>query len=138
MTKTKFLAAALISPWAAPVIVVVVSGTWSFQDYDPLFLFVVTIAVVVSYVGFFAIGLPLIYILRRAGWLNFPTLVVGGALAGIVVFFFFTKVFGFSSASFDVPPLVLGAAFGCGVACTFGLIAGIPFRRSVPRVPAPP
>lgn len=129
MTKPKFLAAALISPWAAPVIVVVgsilVSGTWPLHYELPV---TVSFTVIVSYVGFFAIGLPLIYVLRRAGYLNFLTLLVGGALAGVAVFFFFTKVLGFlltSSASFGALQLVWGAVLGFGVACLFGLIAGI-------------
>ena len=129
MTKPRFLAAALISPWAAPVIVVVVSivasGTWPFHYELPV---IVGFAVIASYVSFFAIGLPLIYVLRRAGYLNFLTLLVGGALVGVAVFFLFTKVLGFlltSSASSGVLQLVWGAVLGFGVACLFGLIAGI-------------
>jgi len=118
------------------VIVVVVpivgSGTWPFHYELPV---IVSFAVIVSYVGFFTVGLPLIYVLRRAGYLNFPTLVVGGALAGVAVFFAFTKVLGFlltssasPSASFGALQLVWGAVLGFGVACLFGLIARVPLE----------
>ena len=134
MTKRRYQLAAVIAP-AAPTLVLVGFGLANGESYSPWFVLIVAFALIAGYAGFFAVGIPVIHLLRRMGWFSLSILTFFGALAGIAVLGVFGKLLGIvigSSGPFD-PSYVLsyvfwGAALGFTVALLFSLIAGIPFR----------
>lgn len=136
-TKARFIAAAALAPWAAPVVVVIVSvvaaGEWPYQREFPGIVFY---SVLAAYVGLFAAGLPIVYALRRTGHLSVPVLGVAGAVAGVLILYLAMVLLGLllnSSASFGKLQLMWGAALGFGVAIAFGLISGITMRWRATR-----
>ncbi len=142
MSETRTALATLFAPWAAPIVLIgwqnleaVVKGKWPVQFYYSLPWVVIT-AVFTSYIALFAIGLPLVRVLRRYSKLNFLFLTASGGIAGAAVFIFFNVIFSWSLGSqpdFDdtllrlLTTVLYGGVLGSSVAASFGLIAGIPF-----------
>lgn len=96
----------------------------------------VALALLTSYLGLIVIGFPLIYLLKRIGWLNLPALAITGALAGIGVFALFLEGLGAmleSSAPINIIQILWGAGLGLSAALSFGLISGITNRPSSTR-----
>ena len=134
MAEHRSLIAAMIAPWAAPAVLillpVVQSRSWPFHYELPL---IVTCSIVFSYLGSFALGLPLVHVLRRVGWLSLTSLTLSGALAGALVFYVFFQLLGVvlaSSAPFGTLQILWGVSLGFSVALVFGVIAGITWRSS--------
>ena len=144
MTERRYRLAAVIAP-AVPTVMLVGFGLAKGEPYSPWSVLIVAFALIAGYSSFFAIGVPLIYALRRVGWLSLPTLTFSGALAGIAVSGVFSKFLGIvmgSSGPFGLSYVLSyvfwGAALGFTVALLFSLIAGIPFRagdRNRSRIP---
>ena len=94
---------------------------------------IVGLALLTSYLGFFIAGFPLIYLLRRAGVLSLPALILSGPVFGIFVFYYFSLFLNYllgTSASFGLSASLWGALLGLSVALSFGLIAGITWRSN--------
>jgi homospermidine synthase len=70
VTRLRIGLAVLLSPWAAPALVILM-------------------AVVTSYTAVVLLGLPLFTWLKRHRRLDWPTLVACGAAAGVICFFVF-------------------------------------------------
>lgn len=88
-----------------------------------------------SYLPTIFVGIPLLLVLGRAGHLNILNVVIGGAIAGMIVFYVFGLVFmAMLGSAGNIAPsisgLIWGAISGISVALPFGLIAGIPMRKS--------
>jgi hypothetical protein len=88
------------------------------------------IAGIFSYIVFFLFGLPAISVLRRVGKLNFPSLILAGAIIGAGSFLCFNvglvKLLGSpASSALDLTTYAWGAGLGALVAGTFGAIAGL-------------
>ena len=129
MTEQRFQIALLIAPCTPALFVFFGLQTQSFQ-WDFL---IVGLALLTSYLGFFMAGYPLICLLRRAGLLSLPVLMLSGLVLGVLVFYFFWLFLGFllgSSAPFVLPAILGGAGLGLCIALSFGLIAGITWRSS--------
>jgi hypothetical protein len=126
----------MIAPWAAPLAVVlffvVQSRGWSFRSELP---WILGVGAITGYVGLFAIGLPIMRALRRAGRLNLLSLTLCAVPAGVLAFYLFLRILGFlleSSAPFELRHAIWGASLGAFVALVFGVIAGLTLRSSGP------
>lgn len=131
MSDHRKVLAVLLAPLAAPALAILIpvvqSRSWPFHYEVPVIVFSATL---MGYGGFFLIGLPSILLLRRFGWLNFPVLIVCGALSGIIVFNVFLVLLStlLGTAEYYRPSLsgtLWGMTIGASVAALFGLIAGI-------------
>ena len=144
MSDYRFITAATIAPWTAPLFMilfpVIQSRGWPFHYEVP---FIVVASAFMSHIGLYVFGLPLTFLLRRMGWLNLISLTLGGALEGVAVFYLFGRILGHllnSSSSFALSDGAQGASLGFGVALMYGLISGLTLRstgrRSVTLAPA--
>ena len=129
MTEQRFQIASLVAPSTPALLVFIGDQTQSFQWN----FLIVGLALLTGYLGFFIVGYPLIYLLRRTGFLSLPVLMLSGPVIGVLVFYFFLLFLSFllgSSASFGLSAIIWGAGLGLCVALSFGLIAGITWRSS--------
>jgi hypothetical protein len=132
MTESRFGLAAAVAPMA-PTVLVVAAAILLPHGFGNALPFAIIFSVPTSYLGFFLVGLPLIHLLKRKGYLNFSTLAIAGIAAGIVAFAGFSVVFGLmlgSRSSYGAVGAAWGAGFGLLVAIVFGLVAGITRRSS--------
>ncbi len=136
MTEQREAIAAVLAPLAAPVLTVVLFAlpAKSLPSYHDL-PGIVFPAVIVSYLGFFLVGLPVVFLLRRLRLLNLPALIVCGALSGVIVFSIFEVLLSVLLGTIEyfrltVSGAIWGASIGAGVAALFGSIAGITWRSS--------
>ena len=134
MTELRYQLAIGIAP-AAPALVMIGFGLAKGDLHSRWAILTVTFALVAGYVGYFVVGIPLIYFLRRMGWLTLPILVFSGTAAGIVILGGVGKLLGIllgSSGPFDLSYILSyvlwGGMLGFVVALLFSLIAGIPVR----------
>lgn len=130
MPEQRFWLAAAMAP-CVPAVLILASGFHT-QSFQWTFL-MVGLALLTGYLGFLAVGLPLVYMLRRVGLLSLPALMLSGAVFGVLVFYLFSLFLDFllgSPASFKLMASLLGALLGFSVALSFGLIAGITWRPS--------
>lgn len=133
MTETRFTVAAVTSPLVPAGIALAPMLQAESSQYNML---AVALALLTSYLGVIVIGLPLVHLLKRIGWLNLPALAITGALAGIGVFALFLQGLGAmleSSAPLNLIQILWGAGLGLSAALSFGLIAGITNRPSSTR-----
>jgi len=134
MTLRRTCIASVISPLIPVVYLVSVSYVLGGVEAGRRDIALVLIfALSVSYLGFLVGGLPLIYLLYRARFLNFCALLIGGALLGAVIWYLSNTAFVWlltstRDGSSLLPELFWGMAFGVSVALPFGLIAGVPLR----------
>ena len=137
MTRLRIGLAVLLSPWAAPALVIlmaiVTSRGWPFHYELGL---TVIVSVVISYAAVVLLGLPLFTWLKRHRKLDWPTLVVCGAAAGVICFFVFEVLLAVlvrstfaAVAHTALPASVWGVTLGAGVSATFSLIVGLPARQ---------
>ncbi len=81
-----------------------------------------------SYVGLLVVVLPIVYVLRNLQRVSLGTLIVAGAISGIVVavvyWLLLRLVLNFSGA-IDLFDVIVSVILGVLVASVFGLIAGI-------------
>lgn len=130
MNESRVGLAAAVAPMAPTVLVVVASMVLPYGFGNALF-FAILFSMLTSYLGFFLVGLPLVHLLKRPGYLNFGTLAIAGVVAGVIAFAAFSLVFGLmlsSRGSFGVLGAAWGAGFGLLVAIVFGLVAGVTRR----------
>ena len=133
MPEQRFQLASVIAP-CTPALLIFIGGVQT-QSFQLNFL-IVGLALLTGYLGFFIVGYPLIYLLRRAGMLSLPALMFSGPVFDILVFYFFSLFLSFllgSSAPFGLSASLWGALLGSCVALSFGLIAGITWRSSGTR-----
>jgi hypothetical protein len=137
MTEHRFQIASLMAPCTPALFVFIGFLTQSFQWN----FLIVGLALLTSYLGFFIVGYPLIYLLRRTGLLSLPVLMLSGLVFGVLVFYLFSLFLGFlleSSAPFGLSATLWGALLGLCVALSFGLIAGITWHAGgTPQKRAP-
>ena len=136
MPHRRRILAAIIAPWAARlatvVFFVVQSRGWPFRSELP---WILGVSAITAYVGLFAIGLPIMRALRRAGRLNLLSLTLCAVPAGVLAFYLVLRLLGFlleSSAPFELSQAIWGASHGAFVALVFGVIAGLTLRSSGP------
>ena len=130
MPKKHVLLASTIAP-CAPAILLNIAGlaSSSFTNY-----LITGFALVFSYAGFLMLGLPTLMVLTRMGVLNLATVLVSGAVLGVLVFYLFWLTLGVlleSSAPFNSLAYLSGAALGFSVALCYGLLARLPWRSKV-------
>lgn len=143
MEDLKLGKALLLAPLIAPFMYMV--GVYIFSQSVPTgikdvlsaLFFVSAFALPVSYLGTLIIGLPLVVWLKSKGTLTANNLMLGGSLAGGVVFTGFVLLLaGFDLEVLELPQLVwylaAGGALGAGVSYTFSVISGIT-RHSIGR-----
>jgi hypothetical protein len=90
-------------------------------------------AYAVSLIGLIVFGIPIVHLLRKYNQLNFLTLSVAGAIAGVVVFSIFIWLlseFLGSYATVDIKSISWGLVLGCLSALIYGYISGITRRSS--------
>lgn len=137
MTEQRFRIASLIAPCIPVLFIFFVLVDFETPSFQWNFLFV-GFALFIGYLGFFMVGFPLIYILRRNGFLSLPMLMLSGLVLGVLVFYLFWLLLGFllgSSVPYELSAILWGAALGLCVALSFGLIAGITWRSSGRKIP---
>ena len=127
MSESRFRLAVAVAPMAPTALIVVASLLlpYGFGNGLP---FAILFSVLTSYLGFFLVGLPLVHLLKRKGYLNFGTLAIAGIVAGVIVFAGFSVLFRLmldSRVSYGVLGAAWGAGFGLLVAIAFGLVAGL-------------
>lgn len=125
ISKNRYTFAAVISPLIPAVIALAPMLGGENPQFEML---AVALALLTSYLGLFVIGLPLVFLLERIGWLNLPVLSITGALAGIGVLALFLQGLGAileSSAPINTIQILWGAGLGFSAALSFGLISGI-------------
>ena len=140
MSEQRFQLATVIAPCTPAVLIFI--GGFQTQSFQWNFL-IVGLALVTGYLGFFVVGFPLVYLLRRAGLLSLPILMLSGAVFGVFVFYLFWLFLNFllgSSAPFELAASFWGALLGLSVAFSFGLIGGITniaFKRDAAKARRP-
>ncbi|MCP4489352.1 MAG: hypothetical protein GY820_18885 [Gammaproteobacteria bacterium] len=129
MTKRQVLGV-LISPLITPLIVIVaISGSSIFSSWDGFlesFFPVAVIALPISYIVCFVIGLPVFYLLRKLGFLNLFTVILSALTIPVLIMMLIMKLSGGSNTAVFADALVAyGMVSGCGlfVALFFWLIA---------------
>ena len=130
MQNRRNVIAILLAPLAAPLmavgIPVIDSGfTWPFNSSD--IWWIIVVAAIFSYSGFFLIGKPVVRRLARSMTLGLLSITTVGAIAGIVVFVIFGIVLAFllrSTTDFSFGAVIYGGILGASVALIYGLIAG--------------
>jgi hypothetical protein len=138
VTRQRIGLAVLLSPWAAPALVIlmaVVSARgWPFHYELGLVVFA---SVVTSYAVVMLLGLPLFKWLKTHQRLDWPTLVACGAAAGVICFFAFEVLLavlrGSTFAAVAHTALlasVWGVTLGAGVSAMFSLIVGLPAKQA--------
>lgn len=136
MTRLRIGLAVLLSPWAAPILVILLavaaSREWPFHYELGL---IVIVSAATSYAAVVLVGLPLFKWLKRRQRLDWPTLVACGAAAGIICFFVFEVMLAIvlrstftTVAHTALLASVWGVTLGAGVSATFSLIVGLPAR----------
>jgi hypothetical protein len=99
--------------------------TWPVNSSD--IWWVVVVAAIFSYLGFFLIGKPIVRRLARFMTLGLASITAIGAIAGTVVFAIFGFVLAFllsSITDFSFGSVIYGGILGASVALIYGLIAG--------------
>jgi hypothetical protein len=136
VTQDRLVIATIVAPCSAPITIILAAvvqcGCWPFHYDLP---WIVGFSLITGFVGLCAVGLPLVYVLRRVGRLNLISLALSGALAGVLVFYLFGRLLAFlleSSGPFNLLSAVWGAALGFILALVFGLIAGLTTRSTGP------
>lgn len=127
MNAVRIAVGAFVAPWVAPAF-------FSYRQLDG------GVSLLVAYLSLFFVGLPLLFLLDRLGWLNLPVLIFVGALSGAAVYYLFLILFALSLGSpppwrFEISDIVLGAELGAAIAAVFGLISGIAWRVTPPAGP---
>ena len=139
MNKRRFRFGIVIAPLIVPLGIFIFGGAIQQSSWGIL---AIMISAFFSYFGMFFIGLPLIYLLRRIGWLNIPMLVLSGALGGCVIIYAYSIFMAaFLTAGSSIPfdfivasgslkwsLIFFGASLSAVIAVVFGIIAGIPFK----------
>ena len=128
----RFGLAIAIAPLAAPAIffgmLVATSGQFSMT-----ILSIGLVTSLVSYCGFFLVGIPTIYFLRKIDMLRLWSLCIAGAIGGVIVGVVIDVGLGGKYAiqslwGGEIENLVSYAILGLAVATTFGLAARIPIK----------
>lgn len=137
MNRTRVLFGLFLAPISLPICLLAgmtfsdgsLSGAWGYAGMVSV--------TVVSYLGTFFIGLPLVIYLRNKNKLSFPRLAVCGGISGIAVLFLTSvalAAFLDSITSFTWQSLVWGAAMGLIISLTFGVIAGVGNGQDGPKI----
>lgn len=111
----------LLLPW--------ISGNGYSGRYYAAFVFIFSLPV--SYLATYAIGLPIIRILKKWDLLSVLNVTISAAIVGATVFtifsYGFSRFLGSSVSSDDyIHLLISGGLLGAFVGLTFGVIAGLP------------
>ena len=128
------------TPSALTVLVPVISSwSWPFHYELPLLL---SVSLAVSYVAFFALGLPIISFLRRRNALNTVTLLLTGLVAGAIFGLLAVAGLGLAlgtlryaleSVSTWASIAAWGGGYGLATAVAYGLLAGWPNNSFKPK-----
>ncbi len=131
MSNFRFVIAAVISPLSAPITIIflqlIVWGNLSLYN-DPDISLVMWMYTAASYVGLLVAVLPIVYVLRSLQRVSLGTLIVAGAISGIVVSVVSRLLLGLPlnfSGTADLIDVIASVILGVLVAAVFGLIAGI-------------
>jgi hypothetical protein len=134
--------AALVTPWAAPLALVLWStlvtfstvGAAGFKDWPVLFAFFL-FGLPVTYAAMLIFGVPYVLWLRARGVLTFPFVCIGAVLVSVAAMPAYAWLIGPR-----VPPnwfsMLLSVAFGLLSGSIFCIAAGITFRPSGRRIGA--
>ncbi len=98
-------------------------------------LFLLLFSIPFAYLAILAVGIPLVFFLRKRNSLNALSVTLGGAIGGIAVFyvfgFVFSAILGSPKSIFpSLSELLSGGLLGISVALPFSLILGIPLLSS--------
>ncbi len=123
----RLVAAALLAPLVAPALVYffVLLNRGKLMPGDG---FAIAMIGICSYLGFFLLGLPSIYLLQHFGRLSIVSVTLSGLLLGATVGQILPSVFSYSPDywfSLDPVVLLVYGAFGAIAGAAFGLLAGI-------------
>jgi hypothetical protein len=130
--------AALLSPWSAPVTLIVLAMAFEQTSLSHYELTLAPLVMVpLAYVGVGLLGLPVYLWLKRRQRLTWWSFTGWGAGAGMILFWLLDAMmllFGRQlGASWDFHGFLLGTVWGLvvgfTVAATFVLIAGVPLRQ---------
>ena len=131
MSHFRFVLAAVIAPLSAPITVIflqlIVWGNLSLYN-DPDLSLMMWINTAASYAGLLVAVLPIVYVLRTLQRVSLGTLIVAGAISGIVVALVSRLLLGLAldfPAHIGLPDVIASVILGVLVASVFGLIAGI-------------
>ena len=131
MSHFRFILAAVIAPLSAPItgvfLALIVWGNLNLYN-DPDIALMSWLHMAASYVGLLVVVLPIVYVLRNLQRVSLGTLIVAGAISGIVVavvyWLLLRLVLNFYGA-IDLFDVIVSVILGVLVASVFGLIAGI-------------
>lgn len=132
MNKRRITLAFLVAPLVPSIYFLSMMG---FSNKNVIVMMLVY-SVCFSYLPTICVGIPLLSVLGRTGHLNVLSVVIGGAIAGMIVFYVFGLVFmamlgSVGNIAPSISGLIWGAIFGISVALPFSLIAGIPMRKKI-------
>ena len=131
MSHFRFVLAVVIAPLSAPItgvfLALIVRGNLSLYN-DPVISLMLWIHAAASYVGLLVAVLPIVYVLRNLQRVSLRTLIVAGAISGIVVsvvYWLLLRLMLNFSGAIDLFEVIIHVILGVLVASVFGLIAGI-------------
>ena len=131
MSHFRFVLAAVIAPLFAPITGVflnlIVRGNLSLYK-DPVISLMLSFHAAASYVGLLVAVLPIVYVLRNLQRVSLGTLIVAGAISGIVVsvvYWLLLRLMLNFSGAIHLFEVIIHVILGVLVASVFGLIVGI-------------
>ncbi len=131
MRHFRFVLAAVIAPLCTPITVIFLQliGRGNLSLYnDPDISLMMWINTAASYAGLLVAVLPIVYVLRTLQRVNLGTLIVAGAISGIVVsvvYWLLLRLMLNFSGAINLFEVIIHVILGVLVASVFGLIAGI-------------
>ncbi len=131
MSHFRFILAAVIAPLSAPItgvfLALIVRGNLSLYN-DPDISLMMWINTAASYAGLLVAVLPIVYVLRNLQRVSLGTLIVAGAISGIVVsvvYWLLLRLMLNFSGAINLFEVIIHVILGVLVASVFGLIVGI-------------